>query len=666
MSFSTTDPRRDRAGTFQGPGAFVDRIAGLEALCADTAGDREICIAILDAPVDRSNPCLESAEIEQHWLGDAGHCSTHGTEIASVILGGQETAVPGIAPRCRAVSIPIFECEPDRGPSTHQARLASAIHEALSAGAHVINISAGESAPSGTAHPEMIDAARACAAAGVLIVSAAGNEGCDCLHVPAALPSVLAVGAMDWEGNPLPESNWGAVYATQGILAPGQNIPVAGPGGKTEWRTGTSYATAVVSGVAALLLSRELKRGRAVRPDLVRAALLAAAAESTPLSAGEGRRLLAGRLNLTRTIALLDDWAGMTGEPDVVFARPRATETDPPCGAFPAECQPAAPTNVPVAISATSERPPGSEVAGDRAAAAAPQAGGGGCEGGGERQLVYALGRLGHDFGSEAALDAFRQHMDHALPGKSPLDPWHLREFLDAKQATEPWHAAALLWTLNIGEVPIYVIRPEGPFDREGYDLLRRFFSEQFPHQNEKGEEVPGVECLALAGVITGKATLSNGRQVPVVKPDLRGLQNWNMHDLVQAAKQAVPGGADLTPEQTALVDELAGEFFNRIYYQLRNAGRLPQERVLNYAGSHLLGPMEILTKMLRENHALDVIQVMPGKLERPGSDCWDVTLSFFNRQHPLQSARWFHRFTVDVSEVIPVTIGETRSWKAR
>src|SRR5262249_55937364 len=143
MSFSTTDPRGEQVGTFRGPGAFVGKIAGLETLCAETAGDPEIRIAILDAPVDRSNPCFESAEMEQHWLGDPGHCSSHGTEIASVILG--------LAPRCHVVSIPIFECEPDRGPSTHQARLAHAIHEALSAGAHVINISAGESTPSGTA-----------------------------------------------------------------------------------------------------------------------------------------------------------------------------------------------------------------------------------------------------------------------------------------------------------------------------------------------------------------------------------------------------------------------------------------------------------------------------------------------------------------------------------
>ena len=51
---------------------------------------------------------------------------------------------------------------------------------------------------------------------------------------------------------------------------------------------------------------------------------------------------------------------------------------------------------------------------------------------------------------------------------------------------------------------------------------------------------------------------------------------------------------------------------------------------------------MEILTKMLRANYALDVIQVMRSTLGRPGSDCWDVTLTFFNPAQQLQSVRGF------------------------
>jgi hypothetical protein len=73
---------------------------------------------------------------------------------------------------------------------------------------------------------------------------------------------------------------------------------------------------------------------------------------------------------------------------------------------------------------------------------------------------------------------------------------------------------------------------------------------------------------------------------------------------------------------------------------------------------------MEILTKMLRANHALDTIQVARSTLGRPKSDCRDVTLTFFDPKQPLQTVRWIYRFTVDVSEVIPVMVGETARGK--
>ena len=65
----------------------------------------------------------------------------------------------------------------------------------------------------------------------MLIVAAAGNNGCQCLHLPAALPTVLAVGAMDAQGLPLGSSNWGDAYQNEGILAPGEKVFGAVPGG---------------------------------------------------------------------------------------------------------------------------------------------------------------------------------------------------------------------------------------------------------------------------------------------------------------------------------------------------------------------------------------------------------------------------------------------------
>jgi hypothetical protein len=49
----------------------------------------------------------------------------------------------------------------------------------------------------------------------------------------------------------------------------------------------------------------------------------------------------------------------------------------------------------------------------------------------------------------------------------------------------------------------------------------------------------------------------------------------------------------------------------------------------------------------------------------RPDSDCYDVELSFFNPNNTNVANR-VYRFTVDVSDVIPVTVGAVRSWTRR
>jgi cyanobactin maturation PatA/PatG family protease len=282
----------------------VALIAGLEELWAETLGDNDICVAILDGPVEQAHRSLAGAnltQLETVASGDAaqGPASRHGTHIASVIFGQQGGPVKGIAPGCRGLIVPIFKDGPDgRIAPCSQLDLARAISQAVESGAHVINISGGELSPSGSAHPILADAVQNCAANDVLIVAAAGNEGCECLHVPGALPSVLAVGAMDAQGVPLEFSNWGKHYQMQGILAHGENIQGAVPGGGTALQSGTSYATAIASGIVALLLSLQRMYGLQPSPQAVRAAILDSAYACTPQAAVDCRPFVGGRLNI--------------------------------------------------------------------------------------------------------------------------------------------------------------------------------------------------------------------------------------------------------------------------------------------------------------------------------------------------------------------------------
>ena len=294
-------------------------VPGLDLLWEKTVGDPSICIAVLDGPVDQSHPCFDGAHftsVETLVSGVAGPgpASQHGTHITSVIFGQHGGPVYGIAPGCRGLIVPVFRDEPggELAPCS-QIDLARAIIQAMERGAHVINISGGEPAASTEPHSLLANAVRLCAANGVLIVAAAGNEGCQCLHVPAATSPTLAVGAMDAQGWPLDFSNWGEAYQTQGILAPGEHIVGAVPGGGVTTRSGTSFATPIVSGIVALLLSIQRQRGAPPNPYAVREALLGSASPCPHHEAIDCRRFLVGRLNIVAAHALLTK--GGTSEP---------------------------------------------------------------------------------------------------------------------------------------------------------------------------------------------------------------------------------------------------------------------------------------------------------------------------------------------------------------
>jgi cyanobactin maturation PatA/PatG family protease len=298
----------------------VAAIPGLPELWAQTFGDPRICIAVLDGPVDLTHRSLAGANLSQietlaSGVTVSGPATEHGTQVASVVFGQHDGPVKGIAPRCRGLIAPIFtDVVGDSPVPCSQLDLARALLQVLQAGANIINVSGGQFSPSGTAHPILADAVKACARGGVLIVAAAGNQGCDCLHIPGALPFVLAVGAMNAQGEPLPFSNWGGVYQSQGILAPGENILGAVPGGETTRGSGTSFATPIVTGVAALLLSLQLKRGQKLNAVAVRESLLRSALGCEFQNTAECRRLLAGRLTIRGAVSILT--SGESSMPD--------------------------------------------------------------------------------------------------------------------------------------------------------------------------------------------------------------------------------------------------------------------------------------------------------------------------------------------------------------
>ena len=267
--------------------------------------------------------------------------------------------------------------------------------------------------------------------------------------------------------------------------------------------------------------------------------------------------------------------------------------------------------------------------------------------------LVFALGQVGYDLISEARCDSIQQHMGGT--GANPFDPSQILGYLKEN----PWEAASIIWTLSFDQTPLYAIVPAGPFAARIYDLLREFLDDQVNGR---------VEMVSIPGRLAGQARLFNGQVVPVVIPEPRGMYSWTTGALVKA----VVGEPASSPDGDAAgaaydgKAEAVREFLQKVYHELRNLGLTAEERAVNYAATNALQVEKIFESAIKESMALDTIEVERSPLGRPDSDCWDVKIHFFYPQRQVQTVRKVFRFTVDVSDVVPVTVGPTRSWFVR
>lgn len=308
-------------------------------------------------------------------------------------------------------------------------------------------------------------------------------------------------------------------------------------------------------------------------------------------------------------------------------------------------------------------------------------------------QLVFALGKLSFDYGLRARRDYFFQDMSRqldedykpedrpvSLPPRPPNidDPLTLVWYLSRTEKIgekvylpNREKITSIIWTLKLDDTPIYALKPIDAHAAGIYDILVGILREQVtplvPPERDV-PPVPRVERVSVPGIIAGQVRLFTGETVPVIAPDVRGIYAWNLSVLIETIKKLLK---DVAP--TALAEHLHG-FFDRVYYELRNLGLTPQERALNYAATDALRVARVFHAVLGEPKAgepnlkgyeLDTIAVERSPLCRPDSDCWDVKLIFYNPKNNLES-RYVFRFTIDVSDVVPVMIGDVRKWSMR
>lgn len=227
-------------------------------------------MAVVDSGVDVDNPHLANAVTPgvSHISGDAANGMTdiysHGTIIAGIIAARavDGSSVEGFAPDATILPIRIFESLHEEngkqtgGPSMED--VSKAVIEAVDHHAQIINISLSDI----TDLPQMRRAVDYAESHGSLIISSAGNRLTsastkDGRRFPAAYSQVVGVTAVDTDLNITDDS----VHGTQvDIAAPGAYVASTVPGGvdclyATD-AASTSFATAYVSGAAALIASQ--------------------------------------------------------------------------------------------------------------------------------------------------------------------------------------------------------------------------------------------------------------------------------------------------------------------------------------------------------------------------------------------------------------------------
>jgi len=226
----------------------------------------------------------------------------HGTHIAGIIASSSANGI-GTAGVCPRVSVMPLKYYDNSGSGYNNlANTVRAMQYAVRNGAQIINYSGGGADPATAERTSIEEALRK----GILVVAAAGNDGHNNDQVPYYpasynLENIVGVGSLNKQQVLLPSSNYGR---TVHVAAPGLSILSTLPESKYGTMSGTSQATAFVTGTAALLASQMRGHGldfRQIKRWIV---------DSARSLQGNTRHqyLSAGILSLPRALQAQKDW----------------------------------------------------------------------------------------------------------------------------------------------------------------------------------------------------------------------------------------------------------------------------------------------------------------------------------------------------------------------
>jgi subtilisin family serine protease len=256
------------------------------------ASGKNVTIAVIDSEADKQHTELQGQISEQfNAVGEAEKAHSHGTAMVGAI--SSRDRLLGVAPGAKILAVRAFS-ESQQSAEGTTYNILKSIDWAVSQGARVINMSFA-----GPRDPSLERTLKKAYDQGVVLIAAAGNAGPKSPPLyPGADPSVIAVTATDAVDRGFKMANQGAHVS---VASPGVDVLAPAPQEAYQMSTGTSIATAHVSGVVALMLERD----PTLTPADVRKILESTATDLGPK--GKDTQFGWGLVNPQKALQLVDE-----------------------------------------------------------------------------------------------------------------------------------------------------------------------------------------------------------------------------------------------------------------------------------------------------------------------------------------------------------------------
>jgi thermitase len=215
-----------------------------------STGSESVIVAVVDSGVYRHHPDL-STKLVPGWNfvnfnNDTTDVLGHGTAVAGTVAAATNNGigVAGVNWASRIMPLVVVDSRDYAAYSD----IAAAIQYAADRGVRIINVSIGGPNSSATLQ-RAVDYAWS---KGALVFASAMNQAVSERYYPAGCERAIAVSATDSNDRLASFSNFGGWIT---LAAPGTGILSTADGGGYSFWNGTSFASPIAAGVAALVLS---------------------------------------------------------------------------------------------------------------------------------------------------------------------------------------------------------------------------------------------------------------------------------------------------------------------------------------------------------------------------------------------------------------------------